>query len=196
MTKIAQNTPLEPPTSAPNTPKSCQNAVVLLVFTLRPFFERSLPRPPEIAKMTPQVASRWPAKPHLELSWRHFGAKFGHLAAILGIPRLSKICPNRPRQPPRRFSCQDRFQDLPDCLQTSSFTIFGPFWDTFLTIFDGLSGKIRSLILKILTDFFENFFRSGGRRYSPAGRLRYPPPPRSGEPGVFKSGVQSCQILS
>ena len=36
--KIAQNTPQEPPTRPPKTPKCGQNAVVLFVFTLRPFF--------------------------------------------------------------------------------------------------------------------------------------------------------------
>ena len=62
----------------------------------------------------------------LASSWPHLGAKLRHLAAILGIPRLSKICPNRPRQPAIRFSRQDRFQDLPDPLQTLIFTVFGP----------------------------------------------------------------------
>jgi len=38
MAKIAQNTPQEPPTRPPKTPKCGQNALVLFVFTLRPFF--------------------------------------------------------------------------------------------------------------------------------------------------------------
>ena len=72
------------------------------------------------------MARQAPSWAILAPSWPHLGAKFGHLAAILGIPRLSKIGQNRPRQPASRFSCQDRFQDLPDPLQTSIFTVFGP----------------------------------------------------------------------
>ena len=97
----------------------------MLIFILRPFLQRSSPGPPKMSKITPQSASRWPDKLHLKPSWRHLGAKFGHLAAILGIPRLSKIGQHRPRQPPRRFSCQGRFQNLPDPLQISIFIVFG-----------------------------------------------------------------------
>ena len=94
--KIVQDSP-------PKTSICGQNAIVTLIFTLRPFLQRSPPRRPKMPKITPQSATRWPDKPHLGPSWPHLGAKFGHLAAILGIPRLSKIGPNRPRQPPGHF---------------------------------------------------------------------------------------------
>ena len=101
------------------------------------------------------MASQAPSWAILAPSWPHVGAKFGHLAAILGIPRLSKIGQNRPRQPPRRFSCQGGPQDLPDPLQTSIFmvfgTIFGHIFDNFLKTFwkDSVSNFKASLKISL-----------------------------------------------
>ena len=171
MTKIAQSSPQQPPSTLPKTPKSpfcCQNAIVVLTFTSRPFLQRSPPRPPKIAKTAPPT---WPDKPHL--------------AAILAIPRLSKICQNRPRQLPRRFSCQGRFQDLPDPLQTSIFMVFGTIFKhifvNFLKTFCEDSVSNSNASLKISLRIFFHFLwerssrkvpKGGGRRYAPAGRLR------------------------
>ena len=80
--KIAQNTPQEPPTRPPKTPKCAQNVVALSDFTLRPFFKRSLPRPPKMLKIAPQMALRWPSWPQLGPPWRQLGA---HLAPSWAI---------------------------------------------------------------------------------------------------------------
>ena len=137
------------------------------------------------------MASQAPSWAILARSWPHLGAKFGHLAAILGIPRLSKICQNRTRQPASRFSCQDRFQDLPDPLQTSIFTVFGPI----------LGHTFNNFLKTFWKDLVSNFKAShkislgisseaGGGGTRPQGVFD-PPPPHSGEPGVFESSVKS-----
>ena len=68
-----------------------------------------------------KMARRAPSWAILASSWPPLAAKFGHLAAILGIPRLSQIGQNLPRQPPGHFSSQGRPQELPDPLQASIF---------------------------------------------------------------------------
>ena len=90
---------------ATNPPKLSKSVVVLLVFTLRPFLRRSPPRPLKIAKMTPQVASRWPAKPHLGPSWRHLGPILAPSSAILPQFWASRACPKLAK------IGQDSFQD-------------------------------------------------------------------------------------
>ena len=82
--KIAQNTPQEPPTRPPKTPKYCKNAVPSFDLRLSPFSQMSLPRPPKMLKIAPQVASRWP-------SWPQLGAILSHLAKLFDDPRLAKI---------------------------------------------------------------------------------------------------------
>ena len=98
MAKIAQNTPQEPPTRPPKTPKCGQNDGVLFVFTLRPFFSRSLPRPTKMLKKAPQMASRWPSWPQLGSSWRHLGSNlapscpiWARFWSIRAWPKLTKI---------------------------------------------------------------------------------------------------------
>ena len=54
---------------------------------------RSPPRPPKIAKMTPQVASRWPAQPHLRPSWRQLGPILAPSSATLPPFWASRACP-------------------------------------------------------------------------------------------------------
>ena len=74
LAKITQNSPQEPPTRPPKTPKCGQNAIVMLIFTCRPFLPKSAPTPFKIAKMAPQLASRWRSGAQLGPSWRHLGS--------------------------------------------------------------------------------------------------------------------------
>ena len=149
MAKIAQNPPQEPPSRPPKTPKCGQNAVVLFDFTLRPFFERSLPRLPKMLKKAPQKASRWPSWPQLGLkmgilaptwpvlasTWLPLGAILGHMGEILLDPSPAKIVQTRPRQILIEFWCQGRSQDLPDPLQTSISQGFGIHFEQVLVNF-------------------------------------------------------------
>ena len=93
---------------SPRPPKSrkCRwNAIVVLIFILRPFWQRSLPRPPKIAPKTHQVASRCPAKLHLGQSWRHLGAILAPSSPILPPFWASRACPKLAK------ICQDCLQD-------------------------------------------------------------------------------------
>ena len=72
--KMSQHSLQEPPTRPPKTPKCGQNAIVMLIFTCRPFLPKSAPRPFKIAKMAPPVASRWRSGAQLGPSWRHLGS--------------------------------------------------------------------------------------------------------------------------
>ena len=65
----------------------------MLIFTFQPFLPRSPPRPPKIAKIVPQSASRWPDKPHLRPSWRHLGPILAPSSAILPPFWASRACP-------------------------------------------------------------------------------------------------------
>ena len=74
LAKMSQHSLQEPPTRPPKTPKCGQNAIVMLIFTCRPFLPNSAPRPFKIAKMAPQLASRWRSGAQLGPSWRHLGS--------------------------------------------------------------------------------------------------------------------------
>ena len=96
--KRAQNPPQEPPTRPPKIPKCSQNAVLSFDFRLSLFFQMSLPRPPKMLKIAPQMASRWPSWRQLGSSWRHLGPNFGvlaHLGEILVDPSPAKIDPRQ-----------------------------------------------------------------------------------------------------
>ena len=96
--KIGQTSAQEPPIRPPKTPKCGQNAVMLSVFTLRPFFQRSVPRPPKMLQIASQVASRWPSWPQLGASWRHLGSNlapswaiWARFSTIRARPKSAKI---------------------------------------------------------------------------------------------------------
>ena len=79
-----------PISGSPDTPKCGQNALVLFDFTLRPFFGRSLPRPPKMLKKAPHLkmailVPTWPQDGHL-------GPNLGDLGAILA-PTWSHLGP-------------------------------------------------------------------------------------------------------
>ena len=133
-------------------------------------------------------------------SWAQLGAILGHLGDILVDPSPAKIDQNRPRQLLVDFSSQGRPQELPDPLQTLIFQDLGTIFDTF---FVNLSKhfsfrfcfKVYMCFLNFLWERSSRKVPKGrGRRYSPAGRLRYPPPPRSGWSGVCESRVQLVQF--
>ena len=84
-----------PSNQTPKTPKCSQNAVVLFVFTLQPFFERSTPGPQKIFKIAFQMASRWPSWFQLGPSWRQLGAILTHLGEIFVDLGLAKIGEDR-----------------------------------------------------------------------------------------------------
>ena len=130
--KIAQNTPQDPPSRPPKTPKCSQNAN-------RPFFQRSLPRPPKMLKKAAQMTSRWPSWCQLGASWCHLGSNLGpplaHLSEILVDPSPAKIDQNQPRQLLRDFSSQGRPQELPDPLQTPMFQVSRSIFQRFSSIF-------------------------------------------------------------
>ena len=142
--KIAQllaKTPQDSPKSLqqelprPATVRNCgQNSIVVLIFTLPRFLQRSAPRPPKMPKITAQSASRWPDEPHPGPSWRHLGPLLPPSSAILppfwasrACPKSAKICQDsllaiflpkvapRSSQTPSRhrfFSFQGRFLKL------------------------------------------------------------------------------------
>ena len=88
--KMSQHSLQEPPTRPPKTPKCGQNAEVLFVFTLRHFFQRSLPRPPKMLKIAPQMVSRWLSWPQLGSSWRHLGSNLASSWPIWAFQRCTK----------------------------------------------------------------------------------------------------------
>ena len=96
--KIAQNPPQEPPTRPPKIPKCSQNAVLSFDFRLSPFFQMSLPRPPKMLKMPPQVASKSRSRLQLGASRRHLGSNlpsscaiWWRFCSIRARPKLTKI---------------------------------------------------------------------------------------------------------
>ena len=120
--KIAQNTPQEPPTRPPKTPKYSKIVVLSFDFRLSAFSQISLPRPPKMLKIPPQMVSSWP-------SWPHLGAILAptcpHLGPFGRDFGRSEPGQNRPRQILRDFSSQGRPQELPDPLQSLIFHVFG-----------------------------------------------------------------------
>ena len=90
--KMTQHSLQEPPTRPPKTPKCGQNAIVMLIFTCRPFLPKSAPRPFKIAKMAPPVASRWRSGAQLGPSWRHLGSILAPSSAILPPFSASRAC--------------------------------------------------------------------------------------------------------
>ena len=115
--KRAQNPPQEPPTRPPKIPKCSQNAVLSFDFRLSLFFQMSLPRPPKMLKIAPQMASRWPSWLQLGPSWRHLGPNLAPswpIWARLIDPSPANIDQNQPRQLLVDFSTQVRPQELPD----------------------------------------------------------------------------------
>ena len=132
------------------------------------------------------MASRWPSWPQLGGSWRRLGSKVGailpHLGEKMVDPSPAKIDQNQPRQLLRDFSSQGRPRELPDPLQTSIFQVFGTIFQTFSSIFQNTFYRFRFKVYSFLDTFSLIFFgrvplersrRERGRRYSPAGRLRY-----------------------
>ena len=109
-------------------------------------------------------------------SWAQLGAILGD---ILVDPSPAKIDQNQPRQLLVDFSSQGRPQGLPDPPQTSIFQDLGTIFDTF---FVNLSKhfsfrfcfKVYMCFLNFLWERSSRKVPKGrGRRYSPAGRLRY-----------------------
>ena len=112
-------------------------------------------------------------------TWLQLSAILAHLGDILVDPSLAKIDQNRPRQLLVDFSSQGRTQELPDPLQTSIFQDLGTIFDTF---FVNLSKQFSFRFCFKVYICFLNFLwerssrkvpKGRGRRYSPAGRLRY-----------------------
>ena len=99
--KIAQDSLQEPPMRPPRHQKTTKSDGGLVVFTLLHFLQRSPPRPPEVPKIAPQLASRWPPKPHLGPAWPHLRANL----AKKGDPRRPKTAQDSlqelPTRPPR-----------------------------------------------------------------------------------------------
>ena len=144
-------------------------------------------------KKAPHMGSRWPSWSQLGLkmailaptwsilapSWRQFGAILAHLGEIFVDPSPAKIGQNQPRQLLRDFSSQGRPQELPDPLQTLIFQDLRTIFDTF---FVNLSKhfsfrfcfKVYMCFLNFLWERSSRKVPKGrGRRYSPAGRLRF-----------------------
>ena len=152
-----------------------------------------------MAKMAPQVASRWRDKPHLVPCWRHLGPILAPSSAILPPFWASRACPKSAKI--GQDSLLDNFR--PKVAPKSSQTPSKPRFFSFQGRFFKLSGQI-FVGFSLPVSTFLHGLPKGGDRKGQAGkkgaggtrrrRLRYPPPPRSGEPGVFKSGVQSCQF--
>ena len=114
--------------------------------------------------------------------------------ASRACPKSAKICQDSLASWP--FFFQRSPQELPDPLQASIFSFQGRFFKLSKQIFVGFSVPVSTFLDGLLKEAD----RKGQAGKKGAGgtrrrRLRYPPPPRSGEPGVFESGVQSCQIL-
>ena len=139
-------------------------------------------------KKAPQMASSWPSWPQLGSSWRHLGSNLApgailpQLGEILVDPSPAKIDQNQPRQLVRDFLSQGRPQELPDPLQTSIFQVFKSiFSKVFVNSSEHLFIDSALKFTAFLTPFFlffhsvplERSRRERGRRYSPAGRLRY-----------------------
>ena len=96
--KITQNTPQEPPTRSPKTPKCSKNVVLSFDFRLSPFSQISSPRPPNMLKIAPQIPSRWPSWLQLGGSWRHLGSNlppswpfWARFWSIRARPKFTKI---------------------------------------------------------------------------------------------------------
>ena len=137
-------------------------------------------------KKAPQMASRWPSWPQLGSSWRHLGSKlapscpiWARFWSIRARPKLTKIS-------------QDSFWQIfclkvaPKSSQTPSrprfFKFSGPFFKGFRQFFRIPFYRFRFKVYSFLDTFSLIFFdpvplersrRERGRRYSPAGRLRY-----------------------
>ena len=137
-------------------------------------------------KITPQMASRWPSWPQLGGSWRHLGSKlapscpiWARFWSIRARPKLTKIS-------------QDSFWEIfclkvaPKSSQTPSrprfFRFSGTFFKGFRQFFGTPFDRFCFKVYSFSKHLFFNFLRErssrkvpkgGGRRYSPAGRLRY-----------------------
>ena len=107
--KIAQDSFQEPPTRPPRLQKTNKSDGGFVVFTLLHFLQRSPPRPPKVPKIAPQLASRWPPKPHLGSSWRHLGPILAPTlpkSATQDAPRPPQDDPKMPQH--RAKTPQDR----------------------------------------------------------------------------------------
>ena len=97
----------------------------------------------------------WSPSATLAPSWRQVRPScrhFGHPAPVQ----------NRPRQPPRQFSCQDLFQDLPDPLPTSIFMVSGSIFGHILSNFLKTFNKDSVINLKASPKISSRvFFRKG-----------------------------------
>ena len=133
--KMSQHSLQEPPTRPPKTPKCGQNAIVMLIFTCRPFLPKSAPRPFKIAKMAPPVASRWRSGAQLGPSWRHLGSILAPSSAILPPFWPPRACPKSAKigqdslQGNFRAKIASKTSQTPSRPRFSSFS--DAFWDKF-----------------------------------------------------------------
>ena len=110
----------------------------MIIFTLQPFLQRSAPRLPKIPKITPQLASRWPARPCLGPSWRHLGPIMPPSSPILLPFWAARACPKSAK------ICQDSLQVifLPKVAPKTSQTPSRPRFSSFRGRVFNLSGSI------------------------------------------------------
>ena len=137
-------------------------------------------------KIAPKMASRWPSWPQLGGSWRHLGSKLA-----LSCPIWARFWSIRARPKLTKIS-QDSFWEIfclkvaPKSSQNPSrprfFKFSNPFFKGFRQFFRIPFYRFRFKVYSFLDTFSLIFFgrvplersrRERGRRYSPAGRLRY-----------------------
>ena len=138
LAKMPQDSPKSLQPDPPKTRKCSQNAIVVLIFTLQPFLQRSAPRPPKIPKIAPKMASRWPARPCLGPSWLHLGPILPPSSPILLPFWAPRACPKSAK------ICQDSLLDifLPKVAPKTSQTPSRPRFSRFRGRFFDLSGSI------------------------------------------------------
>ena len=110
----------------------------MLIFTLRPCLQKSPPRPLKMLKITPQLAPRWPDKPHLRPSWRHVSSILAPSSPILLPFWAARACPKSAK------ICQDSLQVifLPKVAPKTSQTPSRPRFSSFRGRVFNLSGSI------------------------------------------------------
>ena len=158
-----------------------------------------VPKTAQNAQDASQSASRWPDNPHLGPSWRQLGRILAPSSVILLPFWASRACPKSAQIGQDSLLAIFLPKVAPKSSQTPSkprcFRFQGRFFKLSGQIFVGFSLPVSTFLHGLL----KGADRKGQAGKKGAGgtrrrRLRYPPPPRSGEPGVFKSGVQSCQF--
>ena len=158
-----------------------------------------VPKTAQNAQDASQLASRWPDNPHLGPSWRQLGRILAPSSVILLPFWASRACPKSAQIGQDSLLAIFLPKVAPKSSQTPSkprcFRFQGRFFKLSGQIFVGFSLPVSTFLHGLL----KGADRKGQAGKKGAGgtrrrRLRYPPPPRSGEPGVFKSSVQSCQF--